>query len=147
MELSFFLFFFSSSSSRPSGGELILFAPHKLEEQQKFRSKHIKCSKWCNLLGQNITCKFSGKSPLSSYKITLQQHLNDEKWWKKRWTVNPLICLWLSYIVFLSSAGLAEYGLTVSLILTMTLTISWTVCWNFKMGEMLKFLKYKFRTS
>ena len=32
------------------------------------------------LLGQNTTLDFLGKFPLSSYKTTLKQHLNGEKW-------------------------------------------------------------------
>ena len=42
-------------------------------------TKHTKGSKECYLLGQYITCKFSRQSPLSSYKTTFKQQLNDEK--------------------------------------------------------------------
>ena len=42
----------------------------------KTRSKHIK--------GSKELCKFSGKSPLSSYKTTLKQQLNGEKRWGKK---------------------------------------------------------------
>ena len=47
--------------------------------QKQIRSKHIKGSKECRLLEQNTTCKFSGQSALSSYKMTLKQQLNGEK--------------------------------------------------------------------
>jgi len=40
----------------------------------------MKGSKERYLLGQNTTCEFSTlKSPLSSYKTTLEQQLNSEK--------------------------------------------------------------------
>jgi len=44
------------------------------------KSKHIKASKERYILGQNTTCKFSGQSLLSRYKMTLKQQFNGEKW-------------------------------------------------------------------
>ena len=44
------------------------------------RSKPIKGSKDRCFSAQSITCKFSGLCPWSSYKTTLKQQLNGEKW-------------------------------------------------------------------
>ena len=40
------------------------------------------------------------------------QQLNGEKQWKMRWRAKPVTCVWLSYVVFVSSAG-NNVGMTV----------------------------------
>jgi len=52
-------------------------------QHPKTRSKHVKGSKECYLLGQNTRRKSSGQSLLSSYKTTLKQQLNSEQWEQK----------------------------------------------------------------
>ena len=52
----------------------------KTENMTLFKIKHIKSSKERYLFSQNITSKFLGLALLSSYKTTLKQHLNGEKW-------------------------------------------------------------------
>ena len=42
------------------------------------------------------TCIFLGQSPLSSYKMTLKQQLNGDKWDAEL----GHICFWLSYVSF-----------------------------------------------
>ena len=40
----------------------------------------MKGSKERCLLGQSAACEFSGQAPVSSYKTTLKEELNGEKW-------------------------------------------------------------------
>ena len=63
------------------------------------RSKHMKGWKECYLLEEEKKkkrCTFLGQSSLSSYKITLKQQLNGDKWD----TELGHICFWLSYASF-----------------------------------------------
>ena len=53
---------------------------------------------------KHTICKFSRLSPLSNYKTTLKQQLNDEKWCKVRWKAKSLVCFWFNYVVFPPSA-------------------------------------------
>ena len=49
------------------------------------KSKHKKVQTNAFLFWQIHTgCTFWGKSPLSSYRMTLKQWINGEKWWKMR---------------------------------------------------------------
>ena len=83
------------------------------ESKQKQTSKHLDLASTGKNLrplfpltvqDKHTICKFSQLSLLSSYKTTLKQQLNGEKWWKVRWKAKSLVCFWFSYVVFLSSA-------------------------------------------
>ena len=63
----------------------------------------MKSSKERYLLGQNTTCAIVRGNPLSSYKTTVKRW-REKKRWKIRSKAKPLICFWLSYVVFLSNA-------------------------------------------
>ena len=71
--------------------------------RSKTRSKHITDLQDRCLWGRNTTCEFSGQSPLSSYRTTPKQQLIGENRWKMRWRTEPLICCWLSSVVFVTS--------------------------------------------
>ena len=95
---------FYSFSTHVKQQTLALALESEAAQERAVRSKDMKGCKECCLLGWNTTCTFFGKSPLSSYKTTLKQKLNGEKWWTLRWGAKRRICFGLSYVVFLSSA-------------------------------------------
>ena len=67
---------FSRILSRSKAGE----KRERKKEKSTFLLKHIKGEKERYLLWQNTTCEFSGDTLLSSYKTTVKQQLNGEKW-------------------------------------------------------------------
>ena len=82
--------------------------PSKGLYQQQQRSRHMKGSTECYLLGQNTIREFPGWSPLSSYKTTLKQELNSKNKYEKWNGELPLICFWLNYVVSMSSNNIVQ---------------------------------------